>query len=132
MEQPLKDKNEKANEEDEKIVLVEPKDEINLEEPVSMKYGSEAFENENEVDIVGEYVYDTKLQNDEIHNTFWKTIQDNFKDGVDKFYDGSTCNEKIIIFWGKCKFKSGFNRAYILDKKNWPKGIKSIKIEDAG
>ena len=42
----MKDKNEKANEEDEKVVLVEPKDEINLEDPVSTKYGSEAFENE--------------------------------------------------------------------------------------
>ena len=107
-----------------KVVLVEPKDEINLEEP--------EVNIEKEVNYVGEYIYDTKLQNDEIHKTIWKTLQNNFKEGVEEFLDGSTCNEKIVMFWGKCKFKEGFDRNYILDKNNWPNGMKKIEIEEPG
>ena len=107
-----------------KVVLVEPKDEINLEEP--------EVNIEKEVNYVGEYIYDTKLQNDEIHKTIWKTLQNNFKEGVEEFSDGSTCKEKIIMFCWKCKFKEGFERNYILDKKNWPKGMKKIEIEEPG
>ena len=66
---------------------------------------------ETEVNYVGEYVYDTKLDKDEIHKEFWKKLKENFKCGVDEFSDGSKCNEKIIIFWGKCKFKEGFDRS---------------------
>eukprot|EP00092_Neocalanus_flemingeri_P106988 GFUD01137298.1.p1 GENE.GFUD01137298.1~~GFUD01137298.1.p1 ORF type:complete len:212 (-),score=73.99 GFUD01137298.1:65-700(-) len=121
----LNAKNKKATK---TVLLIEPKDEINLEEPEV----EEASEKEKDVNIVGEYVYDTKLQKDEINNTFWKTIQENFQHGVDKFYDGSLWNEKIVFFWGKCKLKNGFNRSYILDSKNWPKELKYIKIEEPG
>ena len=107
-----------------KGVHVEPKVEINLEEPeVTI---------EKEVNYVGEYVYDTKLQNDEIHKTIWNTLQNSFKEGVEEFLDGSTCNEKIVAFWGKCKFKEGFDENYILDKKNWPNGMKKMEIEEPG
>ena len=110
-----------------KLTLTEPKDEINLEQPDV----NEATV-ETEVNYVGEYVYDTKLDKDEIHKEFWKKLKENFKSGVDEFSDGTTCNEKIIIFWGKCRFKEGFDRSYILDKKNWPKEVKKIEIEDPG
>ena len=110
-----------------KVTLTEPKDEINLEQPDV----NEATV-ETEVNYVGEYVYDTKLDKDEIHKEFWKKLKENFKSGVDEFSDGTTCNEKIIIFWGKCRFKEGFDRSYILDKKNWPKEVKKIEIEDPG
>ena len=76
------------------MTLTEPKDEINLEQPDV----NEATV-ETEVNYVGEYVYDTKLDKDEIHKEFWKKLKENFKSGVDEFSDGSTCNEKIIIFW---------------------------------
>ena len=110
-----------------KVNLVEPRDEIELETP-------EANESlvETEVNYVGEYVYDTKLERDDIHKEFWKKWNGNFKEGVKEFSDGSTCNEKILIFWGKCSFKEGFNRSYLLDKKNWPKEVKKVEIEDPG
>ena len=108
-------------------MLVEPKDEINLEEPEVKQTKAET-----EVNILGEFVFDTKLQKVEINETFWKSFKDNFKDGVEEFWDGSLCNEKIIIFWGKCKFKEGFDRSFILNEKNWPKGLKRIEIEDPG
>ena len=44
-------------------ILIEPKDEIVLEEPKA----KEALEEENEVNLVGEYLYDTKLQKDTIN-----------------------------------------------------------------
>ena len=109
------------------VALVEPKDEILLEEPEVKK-----VEVEREVNYVGEYVYDSKLQNDDIHKTFWKTLENNFKEGFEEFSNGSTCNEKIIIFWGKCKFKEGFDRSFILNEKNWPKEMKKIEIEEPG
>ena len=115
----------KASSDPVKAVLVEPKDEIVPDLP-------EVKEVEKVVNYVGEYVYDTKLYNDEIHKSIWKTLQATFKEGVEEFFDGSTCNEKILMFWGKCKFKEGFNRGFILDKKNWPKEIKKIEIEDPG
>ena len=77
-------------------------------------------------------MYDTKLDKDEVHKEFWKKLKNNFEGGVEEFFDGSTCNEKIIIFWGKCRFKEGYDRTYILDKKNWPKEVKKIEIEDPG
>ena len=107
-----------------KVVLVQPKDEIELVGP-ELKDGKK-------VNYVGEYIYDTKLKNDEIHKPIWKTLQNNFKEGVEEFSDGSTYNEKIIMFWEKCKFKEGFERNYILDKKNWPNGMKKIEIEEPG
>ena len=110
-----------------KAVIIEPKDEIDLVEPDVMKVTTE-----KEVHYVGEYMYDTKLQNDEIHKTIWKTLQNNFGEGVEEFLDGSTCNEKLIVFWGKCRFKEGFDRTYILDEKNWPSGMKKIEIEEPG
>ena len=124
-ESSLKNKEAKASSDPVIAILVEPKDEIVLEEP-------EVMEAETVVNYVGEYVYDTKLQNDEMHKTIWKTLKNKFKEGVEEFYDGSTCNEKILIFWGKCKFKEGFNRSFILDKKNWPTEIKKIEIEAPG
>ena len=108
-----------------KALLVEPKDEINLEKP-------DEKEVEKEVSYVGEYVYGTKLDHDEIHQEIWKKLDVNFKDGVKNFFDGSTSNEKILIFWGKCSFKEGYDRSYILNKENWPKEVKSIQIEDPG
>ena len=97
----------------EKVLILEPKDEIELQKP-------EAFEaavdiSEETVNYVAEYVYDTKLQKDDIHQTIWKTLRETFKEGVEEFSDGSTCNEKIIIVWGKCKFKKGYNRNFILN-----------------
>ena len=77
-------------------LIVEPKDEINLEEP--------------------EVKEDDKI---------WEKLEYNFKEGVKEFTDGSTCNEKILIFWGKCSFKEGFDRSYLLNKKNWPQEIKA-------
>ena len=75
-----------------KVNLVEPKDEIELETPVANESLAET-----EVNYVGEYVYDTKLERDDIHKEFWKKWNGNFKDGVKEFSDGSTCNEKILI-----------------------------------
>ena len=75
-------------------LIVEPKDEINLEEP--------------------EVKEDDKI---------WEKLEYNFKEGVKEFTDGSTCNEKILIFWGKCSFKEGFDRSYLLNKKNWPPNL---------
>ena len=83
-----------------KVLLVEPKDEINLEEPEVKQTKAET-----EVNILGEFVFDTKLQKVEINETFWKSFKDNFKDGVEEFWDGSLCNEKIIIFWGNVNSK---------------------------
>ena len=73
-----------------KVTLTEPKDEINLEQPDV----NEATV-ETEVNYVGEYVYDTKLDKGEIHKEFWKKLKENFKSGVDEFSDGSTCNELV-------------------------------------
>ena len=67
--------------------LREPKDEIPLEKP-------EVKEIER-----------GKLENNEIHKSIWKTLKKNFSEGVKEFFDGSTCYEKHIIFWGKCRFK---------------------------
>ena len=108
-------------------VLIEPKDEILLEQPRVKK-----AEVEKVVNYVGEYIYDTKLQNDEIHKTIWKKLETNFKEGVEEFSEGSTCNEKLVVFWGKCKFKEGFNQKYLLDQKNWPAEMKKIEIEEPG
>ena len=66
------------------------------------------------------------------HKTIWDTLRDKFKEGVEEFSDGSTCNEKIIIVWGKCKLKEGYDRNFILNKKNWPEGLKLMEIEDPG
>ena len=115
----------KASTDPVKAVLVETKDEIVPDLP-------EVKEVEKIVNYVGEYVYDTKLYNDEIHKSIWKTLQATFREGVEEFLDGITCNEKILMFWGKCKFKEGFNRGFILDKKHWLKEIKKIEIEDPG
>ena len=49
-------------------------------------------------------------------------LKTNFKEGVEEFSEGSTCNEKIVIFWGKCKFKEGFGRSFLLDKKKLATG----------
>jgi hypothetical protein len=59
-------------------------------------------------------------------------LKSNFNEGVEEFYDGSTCNEKILVFWGKCKFKKGFDKKFLLDKNNWPKEVKNIELEDPG
>ena len=42
----------------------------------------------------------------------WEKQEYNFREGVKEFTDGSTCNKKILIFWGKCSFKEGFDRSY--------------------
>ena len=57
-------------------------------------------------------------------------LKTNFKEGVEEFSEGSTCNEQIVIIWGKCKFKEGLGRSFSLDEKNWPQEIKKIEIED--
>ena len=87
---------------------------------------------EKEINYVGEYVYDTKLQNNEIHQSIWKTLRKNFSEGVEEFFDGSTCNEKLMLFWGKYRFKEGFDREYNLDKKKWGKGMRKLEIEEPG
>jgi hypothetical protein len=48
-------------------------------------------------------------------------LRTKFKEGVEEFSDGSTCNAKLVIFWEKCKFKDGFGRNFLLYKKNWPR-----------
>ena len=53
-------------------ILREPKDEIELEKVKEATV-------EKEVNYVGEYIYDTKLENDELHKQFWKTLNFNFK-----------------------------------------------------
>ena len=57
-----------------KATLTEPKDEINLKQPNVKEVSAET-----EVNSVGEYVYDTKLDNDEIHKEFWKKLKDNLE-----------------------------------------------------
>ena len=57
-----------------KATLTEPKDEINLKQPNVKEVSAET-----EVNSVGEYVYDTKLDKDDIHKEFWKKLKDNFK-----------------------------------------------------
>ena len=69
---------------------------------------------------------DIHKDKDDIHKEFWEKLKDNFKGCVKEFFDGSTCNEKIIFFCGKCTFKEGYDRTYILDKKIWPKEDKKI------
>ena len=49
-------------------MLVEPQDEINLEEP-EIKETKAVDEDKTEVNILGEFVYDTKPQNDPINKT---------------------------------------------------------------
>ena len=49
------------------VLFVEPKGEIDLENP------KENEVTETVVKYVGEYVYDTKLQNDDIHQKVWET-----------------------------------------------------------
>ena len=73
----------------EQPIRVEPMDEIVLEKP------NEKEVSESVVNYVGEYVYDTKLQNDDIHQKVWKILKSNFHEGVEEFLEGSTCNEKI-------------------------------------
>ena len=60
-----------------KVVLIEPVDEITLEQP-------EVKQEESVLNYVGEFIYDTKLYEDEIHKTIWKTLKTKFEDGVEE------------------------------------------------
>ena len=71
--------------------------------------------------LLKEYVYDTKLERNDLHDKIWEKLE--FREGVKEFTDGSTCNIKILIFWGKCSFTEGFDRSYLLNKKNWPPNL---------
>ena len=55
-----------------KALISEPKDEIELEKPKANEAAVEI--SEETVNYVAEYVYDTKLQKDEIHKTIWETL----------------------------------------------------------
>ena len=51
----------------------------------------------------------------------WEKQEYSFREGVKEFTDGSPCNKQI--FWGKCSFTEGFDRSYLLKKKNWPPNL---------
>ena len=71
------------------VLFSEPKDKIELENPkADMDFSEET------INYVAEYVYDSKLQKDEIHKTIWETLRDKFKQGVEEFSDCRNCHEK--------------------------------------
>ena len=68
-----------------------------------------------EVKFVGEF--ETKDFTDVGHKNFWKLFKNSMKDGIEDI-DGSTYNEKFILFWGKTVLKPGLDKTFLLDQKN--------------
>ena len=89
------------------------KKELKKEDPKKLKFVGEY--NSKDITTAGQ-------------NRFWKQIEHDLEVAIETFPDGSTWVENVIFFEGTGVMKPGFGHTYLEDLKNWPKGVRNLRI----
>ena len=120
---------------EEKVVIVEPIDEITLSEIPQKEENKEVPVNEL-VKIDGKYKNPsfkpwTVVEPEKESKALWDIIEkDNVLKGIEEIGEGSTCFEHSFEFWGTWRVKKeGITEDFLKNSENWPKGIKIDKVK---